>query len=91
LILGCTHYPLLRPIIQNIMGSNVKLIDSGAETIGEVSMLLDYFDIANTNVNSQPEFSFYTTGSTIMFDGIAKEWLKSANVYSQHIELGGTE
>jgi hypothetical protein len=26
-----------------------------------------------------------------MFDGIAKEWLKSANVYSQHIELGGTE
>jgi len=91
LILGCTHYPLLRPIIQNIMGSNVKLIDSGAETIGEVSMLLDYFDIANINVNSKPEFSFYTTGSTIMFDGIAKEWLKSANVYSQHIELGGTE
>lgn len=91
LILGCTHYPLLRPIIQNIMGSHVKLIDSGAETIGEVSMLLDYFDIANVNVMSQPDYSFYTTGSTVMFDGIAKEWLASTKVQSQHIELGGKE
>ena len=48
LILGCTHYPLLRPVIQNVMGSHVTLIDSGAETVGEVSMLLDYFDIAHT-------------------------------------------
>ena len=28
LVLGCTHYPLLRPIIQNVMGPSVKLIDS---------------------------------------------------------------
>ena len=39
MILGCTHYPLLRPVIQNVMGSHVTLIDSGAETVGEVSML----------------------------------------------------
>ncbi len=32
LILGCTHYPLLKPVIQNIMGDGVKLIDAGAET-----------------------------------------------------------
>lgn len=89
--MGCTHYPLLRPIIQNMMGSHVKLIDSGAETIGEVSMLLDYFDIANVNVMSQPDYSFYTTGSTVMFDGITKEWLASTKVQSQHIELGGKE
>lgn len=30
LILGCTHYPLLRQVIREIMGENVKLIDSGA-------------------------------------------------------------
>ncbi len=30
LILGCTHYPLLRPVIQRIMGDDVTLIDSGA-------------------------------------------------------------
>lgn len=91
LILGCTHYPLLRPIIQNVMGQNVKLIDSGAETIGEVSMLLDYFDIANTDTLSKADYSFYTTGSTVMFDGIAKEWLAALPVYSKHIELGGSQ
>ena len=32
LILGCTHYPLLRPVIQTIMGDTVTLIDAGAET-----------------------------------------------------------
>ncbi|MCJ0588622.1 glutamate racemase, partial [Enterococcus cecorum] len=64
LILGCTHYPLLRPIIQNVMGKEVVLIDSGVETVGEVSMLLDYFDIANSPENTTPTHQFYTTGST---------------------------
>lgn len=53
LILGCTHYPLLRPIIQNVMGENVQLIDSGAETVGEVSMLLDYFNLSNSPQNGR--------------------------------------
>lgn len=87
LILGCTHYPLLKPIIQNVMGKQVKLIDSGAETIGEVSMLLDYFGIANTKRPKNREHLFYTTGSTVMFDGIAKEWLQFSKIDSQQIDL----
>ena len=87
LVLGCTHYPLLRPIIQNEMGAHVELIDSGAETIGEVSMLLDYFDIANTPMTQAATNEFYTTGSTVMFDAIAQDWLK-IDIQSKHIELG---
>ena len=45
LILGCTHYPLLRPIIQNVMGPKVQLIDSGAECVRDISVLLNYFEI----------------------------------------------
>lgn len=75
LILGCTHYPLLRPLIQNVMGSQVKLIDSGAETVSEVSMLLDYFDIANTPQHKNKPNEFYTTGSVKMFKSIANDWL----------------
>jgi glutamate racemase len=89
LILGCTHYPLLRPLIQNEMGSQIQLIDSGAETVGEVSMLLDYFTIANTSqMDQEPKYLFYTTGSTKLFDEIAKEWL-NVPIHSQHITLGG--
>ncbi|XUD03531.1 glutamate racemase [Enterococcus sp. AZ177] len=75
LVLGCTHYPLLRPLIQNVMGDQVKLIDSGAETVSEVSMLLDYFDIANTPQHQNEPNEFYTTGSAKMFHSIANDWL----------------
>ena len=43
LVLGCTHYPLLRPIIQNVMGPSVKLIDSGAETVRDVFCFAQLF------------------------------------------------
>lgn len=41
LILGCTHYPLLRPLLQRLSGPGVRLIDSGEETAREVSALLE--------------------------------------------------
>lgn len=87
LILGCTHYPLLRSSIQNVMGSNVTLIDSGAETVGEVSMLLDYFNIANTPAYKNEPNQFYTTGSAKMFGEIADTWLDIKSLNVQHIEL----
>ncbi len=46
----CTHYPLLRPIIQNAMGKEVKLIDSGAECARDISVLLNYFQINPTEL-----------------------------------------
>ena len=88
LILGCTHYPLLRPIIQNVMGKDVQLVDSGAETISEVSMLLDYFNIVSLNTPEPGKLTCYTTGSTKMFDEIANNWLERTDVKSQHIQLG---
>lgn len=40
LILGCTHYPMLAPLLQAQMGPGVKLIDSGAEAAGATAQLL---------------------------------------------------
>ena len=40
LVLGCTHYPLLKPIIAETVGSNIQLIDSAEETANETAMLL---------------------------------------------------
>ena len=41
LVLGCTHYPLLKPLIQRVMGRDVRLIDSGEETAAVVAHVLD--------------------------------------------------
>lgn len=40
LVLGCTHYPILRDVIQKIVGNNVVLIDSGEATADEAADLL---------------------------------------------------
>jgi glutamate racemase len=40
LVLGCTHYPLLKPLLQRVMGPEVKLIDSGEATAAALETIL---------------------------------------------------
>jgi len=40
LVLGCTHYPLLKPLLHRVMGPGVSLIDSAAETAGALADVL---------------------------------------------------
>ncbi|MGH7677678.1 MAG: glutamate racemase [Gemmatimonadaceae bacterium] len=40
LVLGCTHYPLLKPLLCQVLGSGVALIDSAAETAAELGRVL---------------------------------------------------
>ncbi|MET3645382.1 glutamate racemase [Streptococcus gallinaceus] len=75
LVLGCTHYPLLRPIIQNVMGQEVKLIDSGAECARDISVLLNYFEINRSRTAEKTGHKFYTTASPAAFRDIAESWL----------------
>jgi glutamate racemase len=41
LVLGCTHYPLLKPLLQEVIGKRVKLIDSAAETAVALEEVLE--------------------------------------------------
>ena len=44
-VLGCTHYPLLKPVLSDVLGAEVRLIDSAAETAAETRRLLADRDI----------------------------------------------
>lgn len=74
LILGCTHYPLLEPVIKNVMGESVSVISSGDETAREISAILQYNGLLDT-CEQEPEHEFYTTGSRRIFSKIASQWL----------------
>lgn len=88
LILGCTHYPLLKEAIQNTMGKHVTLIDSGAETVNDVSMLLDYFSISAKEKDENWRHQFYTTGSSKLFENIACQWLSDPRLFEvKHLSL----
>jgi len=47
LVLGCTHYPLLKEVIDEFMGDKVTLIDSAEETAQEVLRVLDHIQLPN--------------------------------------------
>lgn len=47
LVLGCTHYPLLKPLLQRVMGPDVRLIDSGEETAAAVVQALETHSLAS--------------------------------------------
>ncbi|WP_026104988.1 glutamate racemase [Halalkalibacterium ligniniphilum] len=87
LILGCTHYPLLRPVIQEVVGSEIQLISSGDETAREVSGLLYHKELLFTEERS-PKHRFYTTGDAERFKQLADQWLEMNVGSVETIHLG---
>lgn len=59
LVLGCTHYPYLIPILKEILPSNVNIIDSGEAVARQTKTVLKQNNLL-TKVNDNPEHLFYT-------------------------------
>ena len=60
LVLGCTHYPFLRPTIERIIaGEGIEVIDSGAAVARRVEWLLERYNIAASEDNT-PSLRFIT-------------------------------
>jgi glutamate racemase len=74
LILGCTHYPLLAPMIAEVMGHDVTLISSDVETAREVSTILCHQNML-VGEGEYPSHQFYTSGDPNLFKHIAEKWL----------------
>lgn len=73
-ILGCTHYPLLRAVIQDVMGPEVTLIDSGAEAAAEVERILRGEDLLRTNP-SPPSHAFIASDSPLRFREVGRRFV----------------
>jgi glutamate racemase len=86
LILGCTHYPLLEPLIKNVVGEDVEIISSGDETAHEMSAILHHNGLLNPSTE-EPNHQFFTTGSTTIFSKIATKWLNKSIMNVQHIKI----
>ncbi|AYK07089.1 glutamate racemase [Brevibacillus laterosporus] len=88
LILGCTHYPLLAPLIQEAMGDSITLINSAEETARELSAMLSMKGLLNEQQEIEPKHHlFYTSGSKQVFQQIGEEWLECPlNVQQQVLE-----
>lgn len=74
LVLGCTHYPILKPIIQKVMGEKVKLIDSGIAAAQTVSSELDRIGL-RSNSNGLGVISYYVSDIPSTFEKVASLFL----------------
>jgi glutamate racemase len=95
LVLGCTHYPILRDVIQQTVGSDVKLIDSGEATAEEVEKLLIARDMGNpTSVPGERTLCddldhFYVTDAAERFARVAERFLGTTPSVLEAIEVYG--
>jgi glutamate racemase len=95
LVLGCTHYPILSQVIQQTVGENVKLIDSGEATAEEVETLLINKGLSNReNVAGTRELCddldhFYVTDAAERFARVAERFLGAKPSKLEAIEIYG--
>lgn len=73
LVLGCTHYPLLKPVIGRVMGPPVGLVDSAVETAREMKRVIHSEDIVGGNGNGY--FSVILSDTSPTFEDIARRFL----------------
>lgn len=77
LVMGCTHYPFLAPVIQGLVGEGVKLVDPACETVSGLGKILGVRSLLATDDNPTREFyvsgndeSFYNVGKLLIGDFI---------------------
>lgn len=93
LVLGCTHYPILRDVIQQTVGESVKLVDSGEATAEEVENLLNEKGLANPNkVSGKRKLCddldhFFVTDAAERFSRVAERFLGTKPSKLEAIEV----
>ncbi len=86
LVLGCTHYPILTEVIQEVIGENVKLIDSGIASAEVVDKELDRIDL-HTNKFSNGNQDFFVSDIPVKFKEVAELFLGKEVNQIQKVDL----
>ncbi|WP_121964895.1 glutamate racemase [Myroides sp. N17-2] len=66
LVLGCTHYPYLTPIIETIIPADIKIIDSGKAVAKHTKEVLEKLDLLTTNTSAGANYFFSNTDIEIL-------------------------
>ncbi len=99
LVLGCTHYPILRDVIQQTVGENVTLIDSGEACAEEVEILLKVKNLANEDPPKRMVKRtlcddldhFYVTDAADRFARVAERFLGTQPSKLEAVEVFGKD
>jgi glutamate racemase len=74
LVLGCTHYPLLQPLLQEVAGRDVRLVDSAETTAARAAALLGELELLG-DAASPPAHRFFVTDVPQRFRAVGERFL----------------
>jgi glutamate racemase len=81
--LGCTHYPFLKEKIKRVVGSKVKIVDSGGAVARRLAFVLEHEKILS---QQKGQDLYYTTGDKDKFEKVASELTKK-EITAEHVNL----
>jgi glutamate racemase len=85
-ILGCTHYPLVRPLLQRILGPEVRIISSGEALARQVEHALGARDLSATGTG-EGRYRFLSTGDPEAFRMLGTRFLQLPLGDVEHVTL----
>jgi glutamate racemase len=74
LVLGCTHYPLLKPLLADVAGPGVTLVDSAEAMAERAAALLTDLDLHTTS-RAPADYHYYVTDVPLRFQTIGERFL----------------
>jgi glutamate racemase len=74
LILGCTHYPLLIPVLEKVVGNGIRIVDSAETTAKYTADLLKELNLLTDN-ETEGKMENYVTDLPVRFKRVARRFL----------------
>jgi glutamate racemase len=74
LVLGCTHYPLLVPVLKRLLGQKVRLVDSASTCAAHVKTTLEAAGLVRTG-KAKPTLEIHLTDYSEQFEHLARRFL----------------
>ena len=89
LILGCTHYPLLRPMMEAAVAPAIRVVDSAQATASQAARMLGGHSGVSRNSAQRCQCRFFATDSVTKFQRLGARFLGSAIHEVELVDLGG--
>jgi glutamate racemase len=86
LILGCTHYPLVAPMLQRILGRDVRLVTAGHAVSAAAQRVLEARDLASPD-GDEGTYRFLCTGDVAAFRELGTRFLQMPLGEVEHVEV----
>jgi glutamate racemase len=85
LVLGCTHYPAIKTIIQDVIGKNITVVDSSLETAKEVKKIIEQKKLYKNC--GKPKYKFFVSDDPISFKKIGSLLLGQEIKYVKKVKI----